>query len=387
MRQPWRDTFPLAPEIVMLNHASYGLAPHDMLTHCAALRRDVESDPDVNLGDVLQRRLLSVAEQVATELGLDPAMCALTTSATAGAAAVQRSLSLDRGDTVVILDCEYSSVIRGWQRRCDEVGAHLRIVAVPLPLHESAELLDHLSQAVDDSATVLQFSAITSSAALLMPVNDLAAWGRERGATVVVDAAHGPFHIDVSHWQDIDVAFGTLHKWLPVPRSVGILWATAALAPQLRPAETSLAVDEPLLATRLGWPGTFDPASRLAIPAAIDLHREWESVGAIAHCEGLADYAAEVLSGIGAVPTGGTGLRPSRMRAFLLPHPDLAALKQTLLDNNIRAWSGRYDASTCLVRVATHVYNDEEDIDLLARTLRGLISGHRAQLPDRPPSP
>jgi isopenicillin-N epimerase len=377
MRQPWRDTFPLASEIVMLNHASYGLAPHDMLTHCAALRRDLESDPNVQLGDALQRRLVSIAEQVATELGLDPATSALTTNATAGAAAVQRSLPLGRGDTVVILDCEYSSVIRGWQRRCDEVGARLRIVAVPLPLQDSAELLDLMSQAVGDSATIVQFSAITSSAALLLPVNDLAHWGRERGATVIVDAAHAPFHIDVSQWQGVDVAFGTLHKWLPVPRAVGIVWTTAALAAQLRPAETSLTLDEDLLADRFGWPGTFDPAPRLAVPAAIARYREWNSVGAIAHCEALADYAVEALSAIGAVPTGGIDLRPPRMRAFSVPLSDLAALKQTLLDNNIRVWSGQYDPSTCLVRVATHVYNDQQDIDVLAGTLHSLMNGHR----------
>ena len=29
-----------APNIVMLNHASYGLAPNAMLEHCAALRAD-----------------------------------------------------------------------------------------------------------------------------------------------------------------------------------------------------------------------------------------------------------------------------------------------------------------------------------------------------------
>jgi isopenicillin-N epimerase len=375
MRQSWRDEFPLVPQIVMLNHASYGLAPLEMLTHCAAIRRELESDPNVNLGEDLQRRLLAIAELVGTELGLpDPTACALTTSATSGAAALQRSLPLGRGDTVVLLDCEYSSVIRGWQRRCDEAGARLHVIGIPLPLRDGAELLDLLSRSVgDDSATVLQFSAITSSAALRLPVDDLAAWGRERGATVVVDAAHAPFHIGVDRWQGVDAVFGTLHKWLPVPRSVGILWASAALAPLVRPAETSLTVDEPLLASRFGWPGTFDPAPRLALPAAIHRHREWNSAGAIAHCEQLADYADDVLSGIGCVPTGGAGLRPPRMRAFLLSHPDLAVVRQTLLDKNIRVWSGRYDDSTCLVRVATHVYNDRQDIDILAETLQPLM--------------
>jgi isopenicillin-N epimerase len=375
MKQPWRDKFALDPGIVMLNHASYGLASLDMLAHCGALRRELESDPNENLGAALQHRLLDIAELVASELGLpDPALCALTTSATSGAAALQRSLPLGRGDTVVMLDCEYSSVIRGWQRRCAEVGARLHVIRVPLPLRDAAELLDRLSQAVGDAVTVLQFSAITSSAALLLPVNEIAAWGRERGATVIVDAAHAPFHIDVGSWQGVDAVFGTVHKWLPVPRSVGILWASARLAPLLRPAETSLTVDEPRLAARFGWPGTFDPASRLALPAAIQLRREWVSQGSIAQSEALADYADEALSGIG-VPSGGADLRPPRMRAFLMRHPDLAVLKQTLLDKNIRAWSGQYDASTCLVRVATNVYNDRHDIDVLADTLRPVMTG------------
>lgn len=288
MRQPWRDEFPLARELVMLNHASYGLAPRAMLDYCAALRRELETDPIVHLGDALQARLASIAELVATELGLpDAANCALTSSSTSGAAAVQRSLPLSRGDTVVILDCEYSSVIRGWQRRCDEAGARLLVVGVPLPVSDGTELLDHLSRAVSDSVAVLQFSAITSSAALMLPVDDLARWGHERGATVVVDAAHAPFHVDVGAWQDVDVAFGTVHKWLPVPRAVGILWARAAVATGLRPAETSLTVDEHHLATRFGWPGTFDPAARLAVPAALELWRQWKSVGAVAHCTQL----------------------------------------------------------------------------------------------------
>lgn len=354
----------------MLNHASYGLAPNAMLEHCAALRRDLERDPNTNLGEALQVRLRSVVEQVADELGLSDTPCALTTSATAGAAAVQRSLPLGDGDSVVMLDCEYSSVIRGWQRRCDEVGATLHVVPVHLPFVDAVELLERMSHIAGDSVTILQFSAITSSAALLLPVNELAAWGRERGATVVVDAAHAPFHVDVDGWHDVDVVFGTLHKWLPVPRSVGILWGATVPASRLLPAETSLTFDEPTLADRFGWPGTFDPASRLAIPEAIALHRTWMSSGAIAHCEDLANHAVGALSDVGAIPTASDGFRPPRLRAFLLPCNDIDDLRRQLRDAHIRVWTGRYGASACLIRLATGVYNDRTDVDALARVIR-----------------
>jgi isopenicillin-N epimerase len=353
----------------MLNHASYGLAPTAMLERCAALRLELEADPNVTLGDALQERLRSVVEVVATELGLDPSSCALTTSATSGASAVQRSLPLDVGDTVVVLDCEYSSVIRGWQRQCEEAGATLHVIPVRLPLVDAAELLDDMSRIAGESVTVLQFSAITSSAALRLPVEQLAAWGRLRGATVVVDAAHAPFHVDVGGWHEVDLAFGTLHKWLPVPRSVGILWGTQAQTASVRPAETSLTYDEPSPADRFGWPGTFDPASRLAVPEAIALYRSWTSSGAIEHCEDVADYAVDALSAVGAVATASEEFRPPRLRAFTVAHLDVDTLRQRLLDANIRAWTGRHGPSSSLVRVATHVYNDRSDVDALARAL------------------
>ncbi|BBZ26086.1 isopenicillin-N epimerase [Mycolicibacterium madagascariense] len=349
----------------MLNHASYGLAPTAMLEHCAALRAELERDPNTTLGDALLVRLRGVVDAVARELGWPAECCALTTSATAGAAAVQRSVALGPGDTVVVLDCEYSSVIRGWRRRCDEVGATLTVVPVRLPFDDAGELLDEMSCRAPDSVAVLQFSAITSSAALRLPVAELAAWGRRRGATVVVDAAHGPFHVGLDWWRDVDVVFGTLHKWLPVPRSVGIVYG----AVPLYPAETSLTFDEACPADRFGWPGTFDPASRLALPEAIALHRTWQAAGLFAECADLADHASDALEAVGAVPTAAVGFRPPRLRSFLLPGVDLDALRRRLIDADIRAWTGRYDASTALVRVATHVYNDQRDVDALVRVV------------------
>jgi isopenicillin-N epimerase len=184
---------------------------------------------------------------------------------------------------------------------------------------------------------------------------------------VVVDAAHAPFHVDVDGWRDVDVVFGTLHKWLPVPRSVGIVWS----AVPLYPAETSLTFDEPCLADRFGWPGTFDPAPRLAVPEAIALYRTWRDAGLLAECEELADHASDALSEVGAVPTAAVGLRPPRLRAFLLPGVDLDTLRKRLLENDIRAWTGRCGTSASLVRIATHVYNDLGDVDALVRVVRG----------------
>jgi len=370
MRAEWTAEFPLRPGLVMFNHASYGLATRDLLDRAEQIRRELESDPNVNLGEALQERLGEVVLQVAAELGVAAEGCALTTSATAGAAALQRSLPLRAGEIVVTLDCEYSSVLRGWRRRCTQAGAQLRVVPVGLPLTDIDALLERMSRVGGDRVAVLQFSAITSSAALRLPIARLAAWGHDRGATVIVDAAHAPGQVDVAGWEGVDAAFGTVHKWFPVPRSVGVLWATPELAPIIRPAETSLTYDDGNLARRFGWPGTFDPAARLCLPEAIARWSKWVAAGEIQRCERLADYASQTLTAAGAIPTSSEEMLPPRMRAFLLPNLPIAQLRQRLLDAGLRAWSGDHDGQSSLLRLATHVYNDEDDVDAVAQALR-----------------
>jgi isopenicillin-N epimerase len=380
MRRAWAARFPLDPSLVMLNHASYGLAPTEMLHRAEAVRHELESDPNVSLGPALGDRLRATLSQVCADLGLDPRRTAMTSSATAAAAALQQSIPLSAGDVVLTLDCEYSSVIRGWRRRCDAVGAELRVVQVALPLLDAGSLLADLGAAAGpDPISVVQLSAVTSSAALRLPVGPVAAWARSRGAVVVVDAAHGPGHIDVAGWAGVDAVFGTLHKWLPVPRSVGILWVGPRLRPVVRPAEVSLTWDEELLADRFAWPGTYDPAVRLCLPDAMALHARWVLAGEVGRCERLADHAVEALIEVGAVALAGPGLGSPRLRAVLLDGVAAPALRQRLLDAGIRAWTGPHGDDGSLLRVATHVYNDEGDVDSLTKVVTTLLTARRAR--------
>jgi isopenicillin-N epimerase len=373
VRSTWAARFPLRSELVMFNHASYGLPTRDLLERSEAVRRDLESDPNVNLGDRLLEQLDEVLVRLCAELDLDADHTALTTSAAAGAAALQRSVPLGRGDLVVTLDCEYSSVLRGWQRRCAEVGAELLIIPVDLPLLDAEALLARMTtMAAGRPVAVLAFSAISSSAALRLPVDPLAAWGHERGATVIVDAAHAPGQLDLGDFASADALFASVHKWLPVPRSVGLLRATPALAAELRPAEVSLTYDAAPLNRRFSWPGTFDPTPRLVLPAALDQHIAWTDAGELERCVRLADHAGTVLTGLGAVPTAAAEFRAPRMRAFLLAGVAEPELRRRLLDADLRVWTGVHGPHS-LLRLATHVYNDEADVAALAAVVTAAI--------------
>ena len=403
-RSNWAAGFPLASDLVMFNHASFGQPTRDLLNRAEQIRLELDADPSLLLGGALGERLDHVVAEVGRSLGLEPECTALTTNATAGAAAIQCSLPIVSGDVVVVLDCEYSSVLRGWQRRCGEVGADLRVIPVPLPFVDVDELIARMSTIAGNRVAILQFSAISSSAALRLPIRRLAEWGHERGATVVVDAAHAPGQIDLSRpsvhqgapnssghrndgsrltggeetggdeWVGVDAAFGTLHKWFPVPRSVGILWTTPALSGVIRPAETSLTSDDPRLSRRFAWPGTFDPAVRLCLPDAFAVQAQWSRTGELDRCGRLAQQIGQTLAEAGAVPTAVDDLLPPRMRSFLLNDVPLAVLREELLAAGVRAWSGSHGKHASLLRVATHVYNDENDIAAVEGLVRELRS-------------
>jgi isopenicillin-N epimerase len=371
---PLAAEFPLTRGLVMLNHASFGLCTRRVLDEAAKLRFDLESDPIRHLGPELLDGLQAVTNQLASALGLPRHATTMTANATTGASALMRSLPLEAQDTVTVLATEYSSVQRGWELRCREAGARFELVDVPAPLESADELVARLDAQIEDRVAVVQLSLVSSTAALLLPVRELCEWGHSRGALVVLDAAHGPGHVPlrVDDWK-ADAVYGTLHKWLPTPRPLGFLSLTPELTDVVRPAEVSLSWDSHDLVDRFSWPGTYDPVPRLLLPSALGQRDAWNDAGSIAAAEGLADRAAEALTSAGAIPTGGAGFLAPRLRAFLLPGVRLGDLDRECAAAHVRAWTGLDRAGVTVLRLAFHVYNDDDDVHAVVTMVERLL--------------
>lgn len=366
--------FALEPGVVQLNHASYGLTSRRVMTAAEHERCRIESDPTVNLGSELTDQLRYRAARAAEMLGLAADQVTLCTNATSGAAAVIGSLSLAEGDTVVVLDAEYSSVTRAWEVACERVSANLLKVPVPLPLQSSEQLIAVLNSAVPGPVTYVQVSAVSSSAALRLPVEDIAQWAHDRGGRLVLDAAHVPGHIPVAPYGCGAIAmFGTLHKWVPTLRPVGLLWLAEDFVDRVRPAEVSLTWDSSDLIERFSWSGTFDPVPRLTAISAIEQWEQWHDAGLLAECERLADLGSDLLTEVGAQPVASPGLSAPRMRAFILRGVTVAGIKAVLSKADIRAWVGPGPRGESLLRFATHIYNDQHDLEALAGRIKEVL--------------
>lgn len=365
--------FPLEPGLTHLNHASYGCPTMAAMDRAEAQRRRIERDSAVALGPRLIEELTRQADVVAGFIGAEPGSVALVENTTAAAAALWSSLPWSPRTRVLVLDVEYASVIRGLQVACARVGAEFIVAPVALPVTEDA-ILGALD-AAEPTPTVVVMSAVTSSTAIAMPLAAVAQWCGERGAQLIVDGAHTVGHVplDVASLGAASV-FGSLHKWLPVPRSVGFLWLEPALRDVVRPAEVSLNWDSDHLAHRFGWRGTWDPAAALGLGDALAELGAWESAGDLERATTVANLIAKAMRGLGLSETTGEGGVPPRLRSFLLAGVDLNALRASLDAAGVRAWSGLAADGVTLLRISTHVYNDDGDVGPVIEAVRRVLS-------------
>lgn len=355
--------------LVQLNHASFGAPTRAALERLAAQHRRIEGDTARRLGDGLGQDLAPVRALVAGLLGADDADVALVANATEASGALATSLPLEAGEAVALLDVEYESVLRAWRERCTRSGARLVVLATPVPA--TPEALIGAFDRLPAGTRYVVVSAVTSSTALRVPVREVVRTVAAQGASVLLDAAHVVGHepLDVASSGAL-AAFGSLHKWLPAPRSSGFLWVAPAVRDVVRPAAVALHYDEDL-ASRFAWRGTWDPAPTLGLPDAVQEWRGWDAAGDLRRAAELADAVTQAVAAAGWQPTGSAPLRPARLRAFLVPAP-LDRLRAAADAAGLRLWSGAAPDGRTLARVATHVWTDDGDVARVATLARSL---------------
>ena len=374
MKPSAQTVFGISQNIVMLNHASFGLATIALRQEAAALRDWIDSDPIANLGRSLLPRLESISNEFQEFAGLGAGTTVLTHNGTDALASLLVSVDLNRGDRVGVLSTEYPAVQRAWQVECAKQGAHYVDIDVDLPVTSPQDLVGRIMSA--GPLDYLQISVIGSESSMVFPFELLETelTGIDRQPMILADAAHAPGHLDLGVASRVcEVVFGGAHKWIPVPRTVGFIWAADSCGFDLMPNQVSLNWDADSALERFGWPGTFDPVSRLCLPAAISQWKQWHESGQLDEVESLSRLAAQQLRGVGAVDAVPDELRAPRMFSCLLPGVSSPAAREKLDSAGIRAWSSEGEGEAVL-RVALNIYNTQSDIEVLVDTVKELFA-------------
>ena len=290
-----REAWPLDPEVVHLNHGSFGAVPSAVVAHQDALRRRADLSP-VEWFPRISERVREARERTAPFVGARPDDSVFVPNASAAATVVYNALQLEAGDEILVTDLGYGAITMGAERLARRFGASVRTVALPL-LASDDEIVELFAAALTPRTRLIVVDQITSPTARVLPTRRIADLAGESGVRTLVDGAHAPGLIaDAAAVAGGDWWFGNLHKWPCAPRGSALLVTTAPDRDELWPLIDSWAAREPY-PERFDTQGTIDATTYLATPTAIDfVEDEFGWAAARVAMAQIADAGAEMIA-------------------------------------------------------------------------------------------
>ncbi len=137
-----KEHFLLDPDIIFLNHGSFGATPRPVLAACQDWQERLERQPVRFFVDDLLAELKHARQVLGNYLNADPDDLVYVPNATYGVNIIARSLSLSAGDEILTTDHEYGACLNAWEFALKKSAAVLVRQPVPLPLASPAEIAD-----------------------------------------------------------------------------------------------------------------------------------------------------------------------------------------------------------------------------------------------------
>jgi len=378
-----REQFLLSPDVIYLNHGSFGACPRPVFEAYQKWQLKLEQHP-VEFLDLERRlpdRMRQARAQLARYVGADTDDLVYVPNATTGLNIVARSLPLQPGDEVLTSDHEYGALDRTWRLICQKRRARFVRQAVPLPVESTDQIVTAIWSGVTEKTRVLFLSHITSPTAVNFPVAELVQMANAAGIITVVDGAHAPGHVDLDlRALAADFYAGNCHKWLMSPKGSAFLYARPDKQSLLEPLVVSWGweSDDPgpsRFVDEQEWNGTRDVAAYLSVPAAIQFRQDHNWPAVQSACHGLlreARHRVKSLTGLPALTPDGSSWY-GQMATLPMPACNEKELQRTLRQQHgieipaIR-WKGRP-----YLRISVQGYNSADDIDALINALAALL--------------
>ena len=278
IEKPYVDPalFALDPDVVFLNHGSFGACPLAVLEYQAELRKHMERQPV----KFFQRDLEGLLDEARARLGefinVVSDDLVFVANATAGVNTVLRSLPFEPGDELLVSNHEYNACRNALHFAAEKCGAKVVTVEIPFPVASEDEVVDAVMSCVTDKTRLLLIDHVTSQTGLVLPIKRIIDELNERDIDTLIDGAHAPGMIPLD-LTELDATYytGNCHKWLCAPKSAGFLYIRKDKQEQIRPLTISHGANSPRtdrsrLQIEFGWMGTRDPTAALSVPFVID---------------------------------------------------------------------------------------------------------------------
>ncbi|GAB4162116.1 MAG: aminotransferase class V-fold PLP-dependent enzyme [Candidatus Promineifilaceae bacterium] len=376
-----KSLFLLDPDVIFLNHGSFGATPRPVFAAYQEWQRRLEWQPVQFLGVELPRYLAEARAALAALINAAPNDVAYVPNATFAVNVVARSLPLSTEDEVLTTNHEYGACDNVWRFLSQRQGFRYVVQPVEMPATTPTNILSQLWQGVTPRTKVIFLSHITSPTALTLPVAEICARARAANILTVVDGAHalGQIPLDMAAL-GADFYTSNAHKWLCSPKGSAFLYARPEAQSLLQPLVISWGWGEERPFTYgsnfldyLQWQGTDDVSAYLTVPAAIAFQTEHDWSTVRRRCHALVQQALQRINELTGLPPmypDDVGFYQQMGIAALPRQTDLAAFKTRLYQRyHIEIPCIQWQNSQ-FIRISIQGYNTQSDIDALLHALR-----------------
>jgi isopenicillin-N epimerase len=406
-----KSQFLLDPDVVFLNHGSFGATPRPVMEACQGFQLELEREPVRFLSTRARELLIESRAALAEYVGVGTDDIIYFPNPTTAMNVVARSLAdaysagngksaegrpplrLRAGDEILTTDHEYGAMERTWRYVCYRTGARFVQQHIPTPVTTQAEFVEQFWSGVTPRTKVIFLSHITSPTALIFPLAEICRRARAAGILTVIDGAHAIGQIPLNLAElDADIYTAACHKWLSSAKGCAFLYTRPAIQPWLEPLVVSFGWenDHPGPSRYVDWhqwQGTRDLSPFLSIPAAIKFQKDndWDSVRRRCHLMAIdTRRRIHALSGMEPicpepiVPPAGAAIPDSaawfcQMFSARLPQVNVDLLRKRMWDEyRIEVPLGPWQDQVRL-RISFQGYNDQADADTLVEAVTRLL--------------
>ncbi len=274
----------LDPEVVFLNHGSFGACPRAVLEAQSEFRARLEREPVRYFVESFEGMMDEARAATAAFVRCPAEDLVFIPNATQAVATVLLNIepTLKPGDELLATAHEYPACLNNLRRIASRTGANVVLVPLPFPLTAPEQITQAILGAVTSRTRLALISQVTSPSGIILPVEQLIGQLESKDIATIIDGAHAPGFTPRADIAALNPSYYTAncHKWVCSPKGSCFLYIRRDRQPNFRPWCLSNSAEKPKphrkhLLTEFDFIGTLDHTAFFSIPTAI---RTMESI-------------------------------------------------------------------------------------------------------------
>lgn len=377
-----RKNFKIHKQITYLNNGTIGVVPD-------FINKEIYKQFEYNAyrcAYPAYAEMENLRKSISSVVGTDYKNIAITKNVTEGINIACWGIDLKAGDEVLMTKHEHAGGCLPWIYRANTEGIVIKTFDLA---STSEETLSNFKKAITPKTKVTAIPHIPCSIGQILPVKEMCNYARGLGIITAVDGAH-PLGMIQFNIDDIgcDYYSGCLHKWLLGPVGVGFFYVNPAILNKTKIKNIGaysldkfdMTLEKPTIGELVNEAQRFSPGTFCGplYNASIKSIEWYKSIG-IENIErrvkALGKYTQDRLGEF------------SKDIEVLTPSEDISRAAQTAITFKNAKHSGAefnsfvrmtpynvivrhvHEAGLNAVRISTHYYNSEKDIDKLIKAI------------------